>query len=173
VSSRFRRRERPARLGQPAGTHAQLSPRCGRGRDLLSYRALRVQTNAAQLPLAADVGHGPFERITLFGATIGRLKFQPPEHDRQCSLTSFFEDDPARFVEWFESLDKVERHRHQFQIDQYARLRGKFDLPPVYDFEGQVLDGGHRTRAAYFAYLRSADSDVALEIICDVAAVPR
>src|SRR5687767_6294779 len=36
--------------------------------------------------IARVVGHGPFERITLFGPTIGRLKFQPPGHDRQCSL---------------------------------------------------------------------------------------
>jgi hypothetical protein len=63
VSSRFRRRERPARLGQPAGTHAQLSPRCGRG--------LRVQTNAAQLPLAADAALACARPAQLKPATLG------------------------------------------------------------------------------------------------------
>jgi hypothetical protein len=58
------------------------------------------------------------------------------------------------------------------QFDEYDRVDGRFELPPVYDFEGQVLDGGHRTRAAYYAYLRSGDAEVSLEVVCDIAALP-
>lgn len=118
-------------------------------------------------------GRGPFRRLTLSGARIGQLKFQPPHHDRQCSLSSFFEDSVTRFEQWLDSLDSVARARQQFQIDQFVRSNGKFDLPPVYDFEGQVLDGGHRTRAAYYAFLQAGrDPGVALEVVCDVAALP-
>lgn len=122
--------------------------------------------------LARVVGHGPFKRITLCGGNIGQLKFQPPQRDRQCTLSSFFQDDLLRFTAWLESLDSLARNRHQAQFDEYDRMDGRFELPPVYDFEGQVLDGGHRTRAAYYAYLRSGDAEVSLEVICDIAALP-
>jgi hypothetical protein len=123
--------------------------------------------------IARVKGHGPFKRLTVSGARIGQLKFQPGHHDPQCSLSSFFEDNAARFTEWLDSLDGTARARQQFQIDQFARSNGRVDLPPVYDFEGQLLDGGHRTRAAYYAFLRSGkDLDAELEIVCDVAALP-
>ena len=127
----------------------------------------------ALAPTIARVeGHGPFKRIKLPGSRIGSLKFHPPQRDRQCSLSSFFGDDLSRFVEWLDSLDGCARERHRFQVDQFSRLGGKIELPPVYDFEGQVLDGGHRTRAAYYEYLRSgSDPGVVLEIVCDVAAL--
>ena len=120
--------------------------------------------------IARVAGHGPFKRLVLPGPRIGGLKFQPPSQECQCSLASFFGDDLSRLVAWLDSLDGPKRERHQFQIEQFSRLGGRFKLPPVYDFEGQVLDGGHRTRAAYYAYLRSGrDSGVALEIVCDIA----
>jgi hypothetical protein len=133
---------------------------------------LRRGHAGAAATLARVMGRGPFRRITLCGGDIGRLKFQPPHRDRQCTLSSFFQDDLVRFTAWLDSLDSLARSRHQAQFDEYDRVDGRFELPPVYDFEGQVLDGSHRTRAAYYAYLRSGATNVSLEVICDVAALP-
>src|SRR5689334_17795408 len=36
--------------------------------------------------IARVKGRGPFKRFAVSGARIGQLKFQPPRHDRQCSL---------------------------------------------------------------------------------------
>lgn len=147
--------------------------------DVTEHDVIEILTRGHEGPpadiaptIARVLGHGPFKRLALPGPKIGGLKFQPPGCDCQCSLTSFFGDDLARFVGWLESLDGPGRARHQFQIDEFSRLGGRFELPPVYDFEGQLLDGGHRTRAAYYAYLRSgSDSGIALEIVCDIAAL--
>ncbi len=138
----------------------------------LLYRGHDGPPGELAATIARVTGHGPFKRITLPGARIGRLKFQPAQLNGQCSLSSFFLDQVSQFEEWLDSLDEVALKRQQAQIELLSS-NGKFDLPPIYDFEGQVLDGGHRTRAAYYAYLQSGNgSDVVLDVICDGAALP-
>lgn len=90
----------------------------------------------------ADIrSRGPYYRWMLEGAEIGELKFQPPGEPTQHPIR-------LHFARWFADLTADEKRQHE-ELTGVLLADGTFSHAPIYRRDRFVIDGAHRSLAAF------------------------
>jgi hypothetical protein len=101
---------------------------------------------------------GPYFRFRIGGSELGRLKFHPENQLTQHPISEFFDS-------WLAAQTEQELARHEELVGVLIAGRA-FDHTPIYRRDRFVIDGAHRSLAAFDASDRR-NRPVKIEILAE------
>jgi hypothetical protein len=125
----------------------------------MATNAHRDRSEGLSAETAVDIrNRGPYFRWMIGGAEIGGLHFQPPGETTQRPIGE-------GFAQWTAKRTEEEREHHE-RLKRVLLEHGAFDYVPIYRRDRFVIDGAHRSLAAFDVSI-SSNPSLAIEIYAE------